>query len=85
LSELNNQAKKLNLTNVQDPNTHRSEKSMQQEILQNQNRILEEQHKMIKDQQSTMQHLISQSAPGDKIDKIKDDLKQQTAEFQNTF
>lgn len=85
MSELNNQAKKLNLTNVQDPNTHRSEKSMQQEILLNQNRILEEQHKMIKDQQSTMQHLISQSAPGDKIDKIKDDLKQQTAEFQNTF
>eukprot|EP00801_Mesodinium_rubrum_P000467 Mrub_00467.p1 GENE.Mrub_00467~~Mrub_00467.p1 ORF type:complete len:967 (-),score=266.46 Mrub_00467:16-2916(-) len=58
---------------------------MQQEILNNQNRILEEQHKMIKDQQSTMQHLISQSAPGDKIDRIKDELKQQTADFQNTF
>lgn len=58
---------------------------MQQEILNNQNKILNEQHNMLKDQQSTMQHLISQSAPGDKIEKIKDELKQQTVDFQNTF
>jgi len=58
---------------------------MQQEILNNQNRILEEQHNMVKDQQTQMQLLISQSAPGDKLDKIKDELKQQTVDFQNTF
>lgn len=83
--ELNSQAKKLNLTNVPEYSTHRSEKTMQQEILNNQNKILNEQHNMLKDQQSTMQHLISQSAPGDKIEKIKDELKQQTVDFQNTF
>jgi len=58
---------------------------MHQDIIVNQNKILEEQHNILKEQQISMNKLISQSKPGEQLDQIKEEIKKQSSDFQNTF